>query len=83
MITRLRSADHHAIIEVMVEARHAANLSQRELALRLQRSNSFVWKFEAGERTLKVCEFLAMCRALEVSAEEQVAKIIRRARLSR
>ena len=46
----LRSARHRALIAVIVEARPAAALTQRQLAAKLKRSNSFVRKIEAGER---------------------------------
>lgn len=71
----LRSAKHRALIAVMVEARHAAGLTQRELAAKLKRSNSFVWKLEAGERQLNVLEFIEISRVLGVKASTLMTKI--------
>jgi transcriptional regulator with XRE-family HTH domain len=51
---------------VIVEAREAAGLTQRELAAKLRRSNSFVWKLEAGERRIDVLEFIEIARCLDV-----------------
>jgi transcriptional regulator with XRE-family HTH domain len=59
----------------MKAARHAANLSQRELADKLKRSNSFVWKLEAGERQLNVLEFMEVARILGVKASVLMTRI--------
>jgi transcriptional regulator with XRE-family HTH domain len=74
-LKHLRSAKHRALIAVMVEARHAAGLTQRELAAKLKRSNSFVWKLEAGERQLNVLEFIEISRVLGVKASTLMTEI--------
>lgn len=71
----LRSAKHRALIAVMVKARYAAGLTQRELAAKLKRSNSFVWKLEAGERQLNVLEFIEIARVLGVKASTLMTEI--------
>lgn len=45
--------------------RERAELSQRELALRLQRPPSYVHKCETGERRMDPLEFVEWCRALK------------------
>ena len=47
----------------MVEMRHAARITQRELALRMRRERSFVSRIEMGERRLDMVEFYRVCRA--------------------
>lgn len=59
----------------MVKARYAAGLTQRELAAKLKRSNSFVWKLEAGERQLNVLEFIEIARVLGVKASTLMTEI--------
>lgn len=61
----LRSPRHRALIAAIVEARKAAGLTQRQLAARLGRSNSFVWKLEAGERRLDILEFVEISLAVK------------------
>lgn len=51
---------------LLIEARKAAGLTQIDLALRLSRPQSFVSKFERGERRLDVIEFLDIAAALGV-----------------
>jgi transcriptional regulator with XRE-family HTH domain len=72
---QLRSAKHRALIASIVSARNAAGLTQRQLAAKLKRSNSFVWKLEAGERQLNVLEFIEIARALNVKPSTLVAEI--------
>ena len=49
---------------LMIEARKSADLTQDELAKKLSRPQSFVSKYERGERRLDVVEFLEVARAL-------------------
>jgi ribosome-binding protein aMBF1 (putative translation factor) len=74
-VKQLRSPKHRALIAAIVAARQAAGLTQRQLAAKLKRSNSFVWKFEAGERQLNVLEFVEVARALEVKASKLMTEI--------
>jgi transcriptional regulator with XRE-family HTH domain len=48
----------------MVAARKQAGLTQHELARRLKRPQSFVAKYEGGERRIDVVEFVAIVRAI-------------------
>jgi transcriptional regulator with XRE-family HTH domain len=43
-----------------------ANLTQLDVANRLGRPQSFVSKYESGERRLDVVEFLEVCAAVRV-----------------
>lgn len=65
-LKHLRSAKHRALVAAIVRARHGAGLTQRQLAAKLKRSNSFVWKIEAGERRVEVLEFIEIARAAGV-----------------
>ncbi len=51
---------------LLVAARVDANLTQAQVAGRLGRPQSFVSKYEGGERGLDVIEFLYVCEALEL-----------------
>lgn len=71
----LRSPKHRALIAAIAEARHAAGLTQRQLAAKLKRSNSFIWKLEAGERQLNVLELIEIAKTLGVKASDLIARI--------
>jgi transcriptional regulator with XRE-family HTH domain len=60
----VHSPDQAAFCELMVAARKAAGLTQQALALRLKKPQSFVAKYEGGERRVDVVEFIAIARAL-------------------
>ena len=59
----------------IAEARHAAGLTQRQLAAKLKRSKTFVGRLEAGERQLNVLEFIEVARALGITPSELIAGI--------
>jgi transcriptional regulator with XRE-family HTH domain len=60
----VHSPDQSAFCELMIGARKAAGLTQHVLALRLKKLQSFIAKYEGGERRLDVVEFVAIARAL-------------------
>ncbi len=60
----LRGTGHRRLITLLVEARLAADLTQRELALALKRPHSFVGRMEAGERRVDIIEFIEIARIL-------------------
>jgi len=49
---------YNKIRRLLVDVRHAAHLTQVELAERLGKGQSFVSKVESGERYLDVLEFV-------------------------
>jgi transcriptional regulator with XRE-family HTH domain len=59
--------------ELLTEARLKAGLTQEQVASRLKRPQSFVSKYESGERRLDVVEFLEVCAAVGMDG----AKILR------
>jgi transcriptional regulator with XRE-family HTH domain len=65
-------------LRTLVEARKAQNFSQQELAGRLGRPQSFVSKYERGERRLDVVEFLHVARILGLSATDIIAEMERK-----
>ena len=61
--------------------RKEAGLTQRQLAQKLGREHSFVWRIEHGERRLDVVEFHWVCRCLDqdqATVYNELAKAFRR-----
>lgn len=52
----------------ITDARVKSGLSQRQLAERLDKPQSYVSKYERGERRLDVVEFLELCGVLNLDA---------------
>ena len=69
---------HRRFRTLLAEARRDAGLTQVALAAKLGRPQSFVSKFEQGERRLDVIEFLDIARALKVDAGQILAEVERR-----
>ncbi len=54
----------------MVEAREKAGLTQVEVAARLGKPQSYVSKYERGERRLDFAEFVELAEVLSVDVTE-------------
>lgn len=61
----LRTPRHQALQQLLVRTRKSKKLTQMEVARRLGRPQSFVAKYEGGERRLDPIEFIDVARALE------------------
>ena len=60
---------------LLVEARKTAHLSQSQLAKKLTRPQSFVSKYERGERRLDVIEFEQVAEALGIPTIQFLRKL--------
>jgi transcriptional regulator with XRE-family HTH domain len=76
-LKHFRSGRHRALISAIVQARADAGLTQRQLAAKLKRSDSFVWKIEAGERRVDILEFIEIARCLDVDPIRLFRKALR------
>ena len=63
-----------ALCAVLRATRLDRNLTQVELAERLERPQSFVSKYECGERRLDLVELGEVCEALEVALRDLIAE---------
>jgi transcriptional regulator with XRE-family HTH domain len=63
--------------ELLTEARENAGLTQTTLAERLKRPQSYVSKFERGERRLDVVEFLEVAQALRIDPFSVLRRLVR------
>jgi transcriptional regulator with XRE-family HTH domain len=68
------------LIEVLVNARNQAGLTQRDLAARLKRPHSFVGRIEAGERRIDVVEFIDIAHVLGVAPRELFERLVEQSR---
>jgi transcriptional regulator with XRE-family HTH domain len=69
----IHSGGQSAFSKLMIGARKSAGLTQHELAKRLHKPQSFVAKYEGGERRIDVVEFVTICWAIGADP----AKILR------
>jgi transcriptional regulator with XRE-family HTH domain len=69
------SPSYGAAVGVLVAARKAAGLTQRQLAAKIGRPYTVIANIERGERRIDVVEFIAIARALSVSEGELMDRI--------
>lgn len=68
MTDSIHSPEYRLVLSKLVAMREKAGLTQRDLAKKLGREHSFVWRAETGKRRLDVVEFYWVCRALGQNA---------------
>ena len=61
----------------LIRARHEADLTQIDLAKKLRRPQSYVSKYERGERRLDVIEFIEVAEALKAEPAAVIAEVRR------
>jgi transcriptional regulator with XRE-family HTH domain len=74
----VHSAGQKAFRELMIAARKRAGLKQHDVAEQLQKPQSFVAKYEGGERRIDVVEFLTIARALKADPAALIRELMRR-----
>lgn len=62
----VHSDQYAAFLAIITTARNELGLSQRELAQLLGKPQSYVSKYERGERRLDIIEFLDLCEVLKL-----------------
>jgi transcriptional regulator with XRE-family HTH domain len=70
--------EYDILREMLRDYRQRANLTQTDLADRLNETQSFISKCERGERRLDLVQLRAFCTALQVSLRTFVADFERR-----
>ena len=59
----------------MTLARREAGVTQMELSRALGKPQSFVSKYESGERRLDVVEFITICEALSIAPTRIIKRL--------
>lgn len=80
MAARVRKAlderSYAAFTDLLKEERRKAGLTQAMLAKKLRRPQSYVSKYERGDRRLDVIEFLEIARAIKFDPNEILSKLL-------
>lgn len=74
----VHSPELGVLCALLIEARTRAGLTQHDVAKRLKKPQSFVAKYEGGERRLDVVEFLAIARVIEADPVRILRTLMRR-----
>lgn len=67
---------YRRIIKLLVAARKDACVTQVQLGQRIGQRQTFVSKFELGERRLDVAEFVMVCQAIGIEPQATITKAL-------
>ncbi len=66
MDKKLRGHEHQVLLDLVKEIRKESGLRQQDLADKIGEPQSFISKYESGERRLDILELKQLCEAMEV-----------------
>lgn len=75
MIVKIRRSDYLAVARLLKEARERSALTQLDVAKQLGVPQSFVSKYESGERRLDLLEVRRICIVLNTGLVDLVGKV--------
>lgn len=64
------SIQHECLIKLLRQTRIEKKLTQVGLARKIKQPQSFVSKYESGERRIDLVELRFICKALEISTDD-------------
>ena len=70
------SAKYARFLDLLINARKTSGNTQMDLALKLNRQQSYVSKFERGERRLDLIEFLEIAELLEIDVQRFIEQLL-------
>jgi transcriptional regulator with XRE-family HTH domain len=71
---------YQLFLSMLVSARQEKGFSQRDVAKKLKKIQSYVSKYERGERRLDVVEFLDVAKVLDVDPHEIINRLAQQRR---
>ena len=77
----LQSAEYQRLIALLIAERQRAGIRQAALAKKLDKPQSFVAKYEGGERRLDIVEFIAIAEALAADPIKLLKRYMRERRV--
>jgi transcriptional regulator with XRE-family HTH domain len=77
MAKSIYSAGQEQLQKLLRQVREESGLTQTDLAVRLQKPQSFVSKYESGERRLDLVELNQVCDKIGISLVSFVRRFVR------
>ncbi len=71
----VHSEQYKKVLDWLISARKDAGLTQQQVADQLGKPQSFVAKYEGGERRLDIVEFVEIAKLLSVGPEDAIRLI--------
>ena len=76
MVDSMWSSGYEKVVEAVVDMRQRAGLTQRQLAQRLGREQSFVGRIETNQRRVDLVEFVWIAKCCGHNPKQEVDAII-------
>lgn len=73
----IRTKRHAKLVEALIEGRNRAGIRQAELARRVGKTQTFVARFESGERRIDLIEVLALCDIYSIDPCKLIRQVAR------
>lgn len=75
MKKNIYTAQRTKLVALLRELRVEAGMTQTELAARIEKDQTFISKYESGERRLDILEIREICHAVGITSEEFVRRL--------
>jgi transcriptional regulator with XRE-family HTH domain len=72
----IRPREHQAVGQALANVRMRARITQKELAKRLNKPQSFISAYENGQRRIDLLEFLRISEALKADPKKVFGEIL-------
>jgi len=67
--------EYQRLLVILIEQRTRVGLTQADVARALKKPQSFVSKYEHGERRLDIIETIALCKILELPPQQLLLEL--------
>jgi transcriptional regulator with XRE-family HTH domain len=71
----VHTKQYAALLEALIGARSRHRLNQRALAKLLRKPQTYVSKYERGERRMDIVELIEICKALNIAPAALIRKV--------
>lgn len=78
LLSSVHSSKYGRFLKLMIGARLKAGFTQQQLARKLNKPQSYISKYESGERRLDLIEFLEIANHLKIDQCQFIKEISRR-----
>ena len=75
LIRSTKTREYDLFLSVLLESRKESGVSQRELARRIGRTQTYVSKIERGDQRMDIVELLAYCAGIGKQASHLVLRL--------
>ncbi len=76
-VKSIHRKEYRELLDALAKARKDKGMTQQQLAKKLKRPQSYISKFENGERRLDIIELLEICKSLNIELSKILKEAVR------